>query len=77
MTSTKKVKATWPLRSMPSSSSELRKDQAKRRFTITGVLLDGDGMGMDFSLKDFCQNIHRTSQLAEDAIVQELVGKRV
>ena len=56
---------------------ELRKEQAERRFTITGVLLDSDSPGMDFSLKDFCQNIYRTSELAGEDIVRELVGKRV
>ena len=56
---------------------ELRQEQAERRFTITGVLLDSDSPGMDFSLKSFCQNIYRTSELAGEDIVQELVGKRV
>lgn len=57
--------------------TELRQEQTERRFTITGVLLDSDSMGMDFSLKDFCQNIYRTSELAGEEIVRELVGKRV
>ncbi len=56
---------------------ELRQEQAERRFTITGVLLDSDSPGMDFSLKDFCQNIYRTSELAGEDILRELVGKRV
>ena len=57
--------------------AELRQEQAERRFTITGVLLDSSRPGMDFSLKEFCQNIYRTSQLASEDIVRELVGKRV
>ncbi len=57
--------------------SELRQEQTARRFTITGVLLDSGNMGMDFSLKDFCQNIYRTSELAGEDIVRELVSKRV
>ena len=56
---------------------ELRQEQAERRFTITGVLLDSDDAGMEFSLKDFCQNIYRTSELTGDDIVQELVDRRV
>ena len=56
---------------------ELRQEQAERRFTITGVLLDSGSPGMDFSLKEFCQNIYRTSQLAGEDIVREVVGKRV
>ena len=57
--------------------TELRQEQAERRFTITGVLLDSGSPGMDFSLKSFCQNIYRTSELAGEDIVRELVGKRV
>ncbi len=56
---------------------ELQKEQAERRFTITGVLLDSGNPGMDFSLKDFCQNIYRSSELAGESIVRELVSKRV
>lgn len=57
--------------------TELRQEQSERRFTITGVLLDSGSPGMDFSLKAFCQNIYRTSELAGEDIVRELVGKRV
>ena len=56
---------------------DLRQEQTERRFTITGVLLDSGRPGMDFSLKDFCQKIHRTSELAGEDIVRELVSARV
>lgn len=56
---------------------ELRQEQMERRFTITGVLLDSGSPGMDFSLKTFCQNIYRTSELTGEDIVRELIGKRV
>ena len=56
--------------------SELMREQAERRFTITGVLLDSDCPGMDFSLKEFCQNICRTSELAGEDIVRKLVSAR-
>ena len=56
---------------------ELRQEQAVRRFTITGVLLDRCSPGMDFSLRNFCQNIYRTSKLAGEDIVRELVRRRV
>lgn len=46
-------------------------------FEITGILLDKGNPDMDFSLKEFCQDIYRTSQLLEDDIVWELVTKRV
>lgn len=55
---------------------ELQTKQAERRFTITGVLLDKTKPGMDFSLKAFCQNIYRTSELLGDEIVQNLVSGR-
>jgi len=45
-------------------------------FTVTGVLLDGGGPGMDFSLQPFCQSIYRTSELAGEDIVRELVAQR-
>ena len=57
--------------------SELLKEQVKRRFTVTGILLDSDAPGMEFSLKAFCQNIYRTSKLVGDEIVRELVNNRV
>ena len=57
--------------------TELQQEQALHRFTVTGVLLDKGTSGMDFSLRPFCQNIYRTSQLLGDDIVRELVAKRV
>ena len=54
--------------------SKLQKEQVKQRFTITGILLDQGNAGMDFSLKPFCQNIYRTSELTGEAIVRELVN---
>ena len=57
--------------------AQLSVEQAVRHFTITGVLLDQGEPGMDFSLKEFCQNIYRTSELLGDDIVRALVGKRV
>lgn len=55
----------------------LQAEQTTRRFNVTGVLLDKDAPGMAFSLKQFCQNIYRTSELLGDEIVQELVRSRV
>ena len=47
--------------------------QIERRFTVTGVLLDEDNAGMDFSLKPFCQNIYRTCELTGKQIIQNLL----
>lgn len=57
--------------------TKLHQEQAAHRFTVTGVLLDIGKPSMDFSLKPFCQNIYRTSELAGDNIVRELINKRV
>ena len=56
---------------------ELKQEQTAHRFKVTGILLDKDEPDMDFSLKAFCQDIYRTSQLLGDDIVRELVAKRV
>ena len=55
----------------------LRKEQAARKFTVTGILLDVGNPGMAFSLTPFCQKIYRTSELAGDEIVRGLVTQRV
>ena len=55
----------------------LRKEQAARKFTVTGILLDAGNPGMDFSLTPFCQKIYRTSELAGDEIVRGLVSQRM
>lgn len=55
---------------------ELRTAQAAHHFTVTGILLDQDDPGMEFSLREFCQRIYRTSELTGDQIVQGLVGDR-
>ena len=56
---------------------ELKQEQTAHRFKVTGILLDKDEPNMEFSLKAFCQDIYRTSQLLGDDIVRELVTKRV
>ena len=55
----------------------LRKEQAARKFTVTGILLDAGSPGMDFSLTPFFQKIYRTSELTGDGIVRSLVTQRM
>ena len=55
----------------------LRKVQAARKFTVTGILLDTGSPGMEFSLQPFCQKIYRTSELGGDEIVRGLVTQRI
>ena len=57
--------------------SKLQREQAKQRFTITGILLDQESKGMDFSLKSFCQNIYRTSELTGDAVVAKIIDDSI
>ena len=57
-------------------AAELCKEQTEKHFTITGILLDKDVSGMDFSLKTFCQNIYRTSELTGDDVVRAVVSER-
>ena len=56
---------------------ELAKEQASRRFTVTGILLDQGNPGMEFSLRAFCQDLYRTSELVGDEIVRRLVSRNV
>jgi uncharacterized protein with von Willebrand factor type A (vWA) domain len=55
----------------------LQTHQEERKFTVTGVLLDGGKPGMPFSLESFCQNIYRTSELVGDELLQKIVGQRI
>lgn len=55
---------------------ELQASQAVNRFTVTGILLDKGAPGMEFSLKEFCQNIYRTSEFLAEDIFLKLVSER-
>lgn len=57
--------------------SDLKKQQAERKFQITGVLLDQDAAGFSFSLEPFCTEILRTSQLTKQNIAEHLLNERV
>ena len=56
--------------------NELREKQTELGFSVTGILLDA-GCGMDFSLKEFCEKIYRTSELMGDEIVRDMVTTRL
>lgn len=55
----------------------LQQKQTECRFALNGVLLDAGESAMDFSLRAFCQNIYRTSELTGDQILQTLVSDRM
>lgn len=56
--------------------NELREKQTELGFSVTGILLDA-GCGMDFSLKEFCEKVYRTSELMGDEIVRDIVVSRL
>ena len=56
---------------------ELIQKQMASGFTVTGVLLDVESPGMEFSVKQFCEKVYRTSELARDSIVEAIISKRV
>lgn len=57
--------------------THLKEQQVQRNFHITGVLLDQGAVGFSFSLKPFCTEILRTSQLSQESIAQRLLEQRV
>ena len=57
-------------------AEELRRKQAERPFTVTGVLLDTDVGAGDFSLNPFCSTVYRTSEMFREDIVRDLISRR-
>lgn len=55
----------------------LGQKQADLSFTITGILMDQDSPGMEFSLKPFCNEVYRISELGGDSIADALLTKRI
>ena len=51
--------------------------KATHRFRITGVIMDVESPGMSFSLKPFCEDIYRTSELSRDSIVESIIADRI
>lgn len=54
----------------------LKEEQARRGFSITGVLLDRAAAGFSFSLEPFCTEILRTSELTQEKIAENLLNAR-
>ncbi len=64
--------------SLPANFLEnLKEQQARRKFQITGVLLDQNAAGFSFSLEPFCTEILRTSELTQNNIAEHLLSARV
>ena len=55
---------------------DFRQKQAAHKFKITGVIMDVESPGMDFSVKPFCEEIFRTSELSRDSIVESILSSR-
>lgn len=52
----------------------LKNEKAELHFTITGVLMDQEGTGRQFSLEPFCEHIYRLSELGAERIADILVN---
>ena len=57
-------------------TNALAVQKAAQKFTITGVLLDMESPGMEFSLASFCDDIFRTSELAMDSVASAIITAR-
>jgi uncharacterized protein with von Willebrand factor type A (vWA) domain len=55
---------------------EFRKSKAERGFPVTGILLDAESPGMDFSLAPNCDDVYRVSELARDGMAEAVILKR-
>ena len=55
----------------------IKQKKAMYGFNITGVVMDVESPGMDFSLKPFCEDTYRTSELSRDNIVEAIITARV
>jgi len=55
----------------------LKQKQAELSFAITGVLMDQDSPGMEFSLKPFCNEVYRISEMGGDRIADALLSGRI
>ncbi|MFB2020739.1 hypothetical protein ACEVJL_04555 [Pseudoflavonifractor sp. P01025] len=63
---------------LPDSFLEnLKEEQTAKGFQITGILLDQGNTVFEFSLREFCTNVYRTSQLSHDQIAEQLVVSRI
>ena len=63
---------------LPDSFLEqLKAEQSVKGFRITGILLDQGRTGFEFSLRDFCTDVYRTSQLTQRQIADSLLSDRI
>lgn len=53
----------------------LKEKKAALGFRITGILMDQDEPGMEFTLQPFCDEVLRLSQLGRDAAADKIVEK--
>ena len=56
---------------------EVAQKKAAYGFKVTGIVMDAESPGMDFSLKPFCGDIYRTSELSRDNIAEVIISSRV
>ena len=54
-------------------TNALADKKAELKFKITGVLLDMESPGMEFSLTPFCDDVYRTSELTQNEIATVII----
>ena len=60
-----------------SFTDALKKEMSLSKISITGILLDALSPGTDFSIKQVCETIYRTSELTGDEITTNLFMNRI
>lgn len=58
-------------------TEDFREAKTARKFTVTGLLLDMEEPGFQFSLEPFCERIYRTSEIMADNIAQSILSDRI
>jgi uncharacterized protein with von Willebrand factor type A (vWA) domain len=56
--------------------ASLQEDKDAYGFRVTGVLLDAESPGMEFTVADFCDEILRVSELSREQIAESLISGR-
>jgi uncharacterized protein with von Willebrand factor type A (vWA) domain len=58
-------------------AENFRNKKAEHKFTVTGLLLDKDSPGFEFSLESFCEKVYRTSEILEGDVVRSVLGNSI
>jgi len=57
--------------------TEFFRDKSKQlKFKVTGIVIDSDIPGMDFSLTPFCEQVYRLSELTGDDVAADIIKRK-